>query len=592
MTPQRVVSMSATMSDSFFLAVRSSAVRAAVCAAVALLLYLPCLGSMDVTGDDEARDIGVVRDMVARGGWLVPQFNSAFRYELERPSNLQQKGQLLPVYNAEALQTKPPLFYWAAGASAMLHRETVDEWSARLPSVLFAAATVALTVTCGARMIGAVPAFLGGLMLATMPMFHGWARLARCDTLLVLLVASFLFVYHLAAEPMARGLRLILWALLGLAVLDKGLAGAGLVATVIASDAFVAGRTGRLRALVDPLAIGIFVLMVGGWFALASSQWGTAFVFRHFVARNFSYFLPDSLSGSGGPRGWLHHLSHFVNILTNTAPWGLCLPAALIAFWRLAPPERSPHLRFLVVWLTGGLLYFTMSARKSPYYLLPLYPAVALIAAERLGKPMMAAFEHGVWRRVSWVGLLAGGLSAAVVFLAIPPSFRVLGPIAGQAQAIPPIPLVLAVAGLAALLPAIVSTLCARDWGGATCLALPAMMIGFTLQNFLDPPMNAKISMRSFAAEVRRQVGSSGRVLFFEQTIPAVALYSGLDIPTLFDPSQAGTDSFYLIVPDSLVGDLPEPWRAGSVVAEGRGRVFARRVMGVRLLRLTPRQLG
>ena len=113
-------------------------------------------------------------------------------------------------------------------------------------------------------MIGAVPAFLGGLMLATMPMFHGWARLARCDTLLALLVASFLFVYHLAAEPMARGSRLILWALLGLAVLDKGLAGAGLVATVIALDAFVGGRTARLRALVDPPTMRTKMPMASG----------------------------------------------------------------------------------------------------------------------------------------------------------------------------------------------------------------------------------------------------------------------------------------------------------------------------------------
>jgi 4-amino-4-deoxy-L-arabinose transferase-like glycosyltransferase len=576
------------VSDSFLFVEGSSALRAAVCAGLALLLYLPCLGSVDITGDDEARDIGVVRDMVGRGEWLVPQFNSAFRYELERPSDARQRDQLLPVYNSEALQTKPPLFYWAAGVSAMLQHGAVDEWSARLPAALFAAATAALTVTCGAQMVGIAPAFLGGLMLATMPMFHGWARLARCDTLLVLLVACFLFVYHLAADPMPRGSRLALGALLGLSVLDKGLAGAGLVATVIALDAFAGGRKARLQVLLDPAAVAVFVLMVGGWLALAASQWGTAFVFRHFVARNFSYFLPDTLSGSGAPRGWLHHLSHFVNIFTNTAPWGLFLPAALIAFWRRPPLERSPHLRFLVLWLTGGLVYFTVAARKSPYYLLPLYPAVALIVAELLGKPTVAALERGALWRVSRVGLLAGGVGATIFILAIPFSLPLLGPIAGLARAIPAIPIILGVAGLAGFLPGVISALWTREWGELVSLALPAMMIGLTLQNFLDPWMDARISMRSFATEVRRHVGSSDRVLFFEQTIPAVVLYSGLDIPTLFDPSQAGPDPFYLIVPDSLVEDLPKPWRTqGRVVAEGRGRVFASRVMGIRLLQLT-----
>jgi 4-amino-4-deoxy-L-arabinose transferase-like glycosyltransferase len=567
--------------------------RAAICAGIALLLYLPCLGSVDITGDDEARDVGVVRDMVGSREWLVPQFNSAVRYEIEKPSNVEQRDQLLPVYSSEALQTKPPLFYWAAGLSAMLHHRTVDEWSARLPSAVFAAAVAAVTVIAGARMIGVVPAFLGGLMLATMPMFHGWARLARCDMLLVFLVACFLFVYHLSPDPLPRSSRLILWTLIGLCVLDKGLAGPGLLVTVIGIDGFVAGGNARIRPLIDPVGIAIFVLIVGGWFALAASKWGGAFVFRHFVVRNFSYFLPDSLSGSGGPRGWTHHLSHFVNIFTNTAPWGLFLPAALIGFWRLPRLERSRHLRFLVIWLTGGLFYFTMSARKSPYYLLPLYPAVALIVAELLAKPTIAAFEQRVFRRVSWVGFLAGGVGATIFCLAIPASFPALGPLAEIAHASPRIPVILTIAGLAALLPAIVSMLWAREWGEVTCLALLAMMIGFMLQNLLDPATSARISMRPFATEIRRHIEPSDRVFFFEETIPAVALYSRLDIPTLFDTSRTRSEPFFLIVPESLIERLPERWREeGKVIAEGRGRVFAHRVMGIQLLELTPRQLG
>jgi 4-amino-4-deoxy-L-arabinose transferase-like glycosyltransferase len=574
--------------DSLLPTSRSVAVAAVACAGIALFLYLPRLGAVDITGDDEARDVGVVRNMIEQGEWAVPEFNSAFRYELERPSSGEQAQQLLPVYNSEALQTKPPLFYWAAGVSAMLHHGKVDEWSARLPAALFAAATVALAVICGARMVGGGAAVMGGLMLATMPMFHGWARLARCDTLLVFLVACFLFLYHLAPEPIPRRSRVILWALFGLAVLDKGLAGPGLVVTVVGLDAFLAGRRMRLRSLADPVAISGFVLIVGGWFVLAASRWGTAFVFRHFVMRNFSYFLPDSLSGSGGPRGWLHHLSHFVNIFTNTAPWGLFIPAALITFWKAPSVDRSRHAHFLVVWLIGGLLYFTLSARKSPYYLLPLYPAVALLVAEWLTQPVFAAPETAALRRVSPYGLLAGGVGALLFVVCSRRAGMRFGSLAEVAQAMPAIPIVLAGAGLASLIPAMVSGLRGRHWGAVATLALPMMVIGFTVQNLMDPAMAASISMRPFAMEVRRHVDPSERVLFFEQTIPAVALYSTLDIPTLFDPSEVAPGSLYLIVPDSLMEHLPASWRAQArLIAEGRGRVFARRVMGIRLLRLT-----
>src|SRR5205085_4055495 len=135
------------------------------------------------------------------------------------------------------------------------------------------------------------------------------------------------------------------------------------------------------------------------------------------------------------------------------------------------------------------------------------------------------------------------------------------GPLAELAHASPRIPIILTIAGLAALLPAIASVLWTREWGEVTALALLAMMIGFTLQNFLDPATSARISMRPFATEVRRHVEPSDRVFFFEETIPAVALYSRLDIPTLFDTSRTGAEPFFLIVPESLMEHLPERWR-------------------------------
>ena len=90
---------------------------------VTALALLPDLGRQHVWSKDEARDGLVARDMVERGHWLIPHMG----------------GRVYPY--------KPPLFHWLV---ALLSPRGVTEWSLRLPSVLAAAATVALTYSMAA----------------------------------------------------------------------------------------------------------------------------------------------------------------------------------------------------------------------------------------------------------------------------------------------------------------------------------------------------------------------------------------------------------------------------------------------------------
>src|SRR5262249_4115390 len=74
------------------------------------------------------------------------------------------------------------------------------------------------------------------------------------------------------------------------------------------------------------------------------------------------------------------HLVYYVApLFLRMFPWSTLLPGSFLAL-RKTEPGRSP-LRFFAVWLLAGLAFFTLVSRKSPYYLLPLAPAAAVLAA-------------------------------------------------------------------------------------------------------------------------------------------------------------------------------------------------------------------
>src|SRR5438034_7442482 len=115
----------------------------------------------DIVGDDEAREAGIVEDVVA-GHWLWPRFN----------------GGLLP--------DKPILYHWLA---ALPCTAGFSETAVRLPSALAGAALVGWTAALGADLLGTSAGLAAAALLATTPALFTHARVARPDVLLVLLLS-------------------------------------------------------------------------------------------------------------------------------------------------------------------------------------------------------------------------------------------------------------------------------------------------------------------------------------------------------------------------------------------------------------------
>ena len=170
------------------------------------------LGAWALFEPDEGRNAEIAREMLLTGDWVVPHLNG------------------LPFLD------KPPLLFWAIAAGFRALGE--HEWVARLPSMLAAIATIAVTYALGRALVGRRAAVTAAIVLATSPMVLGFARLAIFDMPLTAFVtfAIYALVRARIDEDAWPWIPLAGFAI-GLALLTKGPVGLALPLIVWAAVA-------------------------------------------------------------------------------------------------------------------------------------------------------------------------------------------------------------------------------------------------------------------------------------------------------------------------------------------------------------------
>lgn len=341
-------------------------------AAVALLL--PPVFFLPPVPIDETRYLAVAWNMHIDHRWLVPWLDGA------------------------PYSDKPPILFWLINAVWAV--TGVHAWAARALELLITLATLPLLASIG-RALGmrpqgvrmalwlwlgcaAVGAFAGAIMfdmpltLATLATWRATITLANRRWLGALGVALALGVGILIKGPVA----LLVGGMPAL------LAPWWLPAARSRPWTFYAWLLGALGlALVLALAWAIPAAKLGG------ARYADEILLRQTAGRVMSSFAHD--------RPWWWYLPL---LPVMTLPWVLAIgrgPAT-------TPAEaRGPFDRFALAAFVPAVVVFSLISGKQPHYLLPLLPALALVAGTRLGS--------GQWRVVGWrVGLLLIAVGTAV----------------------------------------------------------------------------------------------------------------------------------------------------------------------------------
>jgi 4-amino-4-deoxy-L-arabinose transferase-like glycosyltransferase len=321
----------------------------------------------------EAREGLVVQALVAGGDWIAPR----------------REG---------ILATKPPLYHWIAASAARVVGES--DFVVRLPSALAAWAMVLATFATGMALFDRRRAWLAVGMLATTAGFWRPATEARVDMLFAACIATAMAGFAWWLRTARPGGRLVLYLGCAAAVLAKGPAGVVLPGAIVVALLLLQREPGRLWELFDPASAILAGGIVLGWYGLAYRRAGPEFVAVQLVHENLDRAVG---TGSFARQRRTHHLRMFEAFAYSLLPWNL----ALLGAWRA---RGSWQARFLHAWWIVILAIFAIAAGKRDVYLLPLYPAIALFAADRLG----ARVVRWQWA-VAALGLVAAVAATATV---------------------------------------------------------------------------------------------------------------------------------------------------------------------------------
>jgi len=365
---------------------RPRTVHAVLLFLIAVAALSPGLGSSPVSLNAEERIVQVTQTMLRTGEYMVPYLDGEPHF------------------------TKPPLYYWmSVAAGRVLGR--ADALVARIPAVLCAGLAVALTYLLGCALRSRAVGLMAGAILLTCMLFTERSHVATFDIALTTAVA-------LAVYGGWRWLEEAGWA--GVALLFAGAALGfmikGPVAWIIVAIALIGALAmrGRLRRLLSWRA-GAFILAL----IAVSSVWYVAVMVRDPLARQVFHDELMLYMGAPAEQHTARHYEPFYQYLlglpADIAPWSAYLPVVVFCLWRRrALLSRSSALWFPLIWFAGGLAFFSMVPSKQPAYLLPLYPALALVIAWVLLEALGGDEREQAWLRRTNLAVGIACLPAAV----------------------------------------------------------------------------------------------------------------------------------------------------------------------------------
>ncbi|WP_423456571.1 phospholipid carrier-dependent glycosyltransferase [Ottowia sp. VDI28] len=324
---------------------------------LALIWFVP-LGWRALFSPDEGRYASIGLAMLQSGDWITPRLNGLLYFE------------------------KPILQYWITAASLAVFG--INEFAARFWPALSGFLTVVVVGMTARRLWGAGSGAYAALLAAGMTWIGANSHFLTLDMGLAffqaLSLCAFLVAQHDDATPSERRNAMwVCWAAMAGATLSKGLVGIVIPGATLVLYSLLNRQWAFWRRMHWVSGLVIYFALTAPWF-IAVSLKNPGFFDFFFVREHFRRFLTDEARRTGAP--W-----YFVPVLiVGAMPWTTMLPAWL---WRGSPRDASASFqpaRMLVVWSVFIFVFFSVSRSKLPSYILPMFPALALLGAYWLPK--------------------------------------------------------------------------------------------------------------------------------------------------------------------------------------------------------------
>jgi 4-amino-4-deoxy-L-arabinose transferase-like glycosyltransferase len=367
--------------------------------ALLVALWVGPLDAPRLFEPDEGRYGEIPREMVASRDWVTPRLDGIKYFE------------------------KPPLQYWATAVA--IRGFGAAAWAVRAWPCLTGLLGLALSYALARRLYDRRTAWLAAIIQGGALMYCALARFATldmglCCTLQLAMSALVLLAQRAPGGAPTRPFAPLLLGLgIALAVLSKGLVGI-VIPGAVAALYLLAMRDWRLPWRAQPWwSLLALAVLAAPWFVLVSAR-NPEFPHFFFIHEHFERYLTR-----------VHEryqpVWFFVPVLAvGFLPWSTLLPHALRLSWQSARGgDRASAM--LLAWAVVVFVFFSISQSKLVPYILPMFPALALLTARAVAglAPRRLAVHLGA------VAALAGALGVLVLVLWRLPA---AAPLAAQAS--------------------------------------------------------------------------------------------------------------------------------------------------------------
>jgi 4-amino-4-deoxy-L-arabinose transferase-like glycosyltransferase len=193
-----------------------------------------------------------------------------------------------------------------------------------------------------------------------------------------------------AADSRARKLHsLLMYAAMGAGTLVKGPIALAIPAMVIFFYLMLTRKWSLLKALHLPLGVLVYFAIVTPWYLWVEARnpgYLRYFLWEEHVLR----FVTPRFSRT---ESWYYF---FAVLAVGFLPWTLSLPLTIRSAWQR---RLNPANTFLTLWAVLPFVFFSVSNAKLPHYILPIFPALALLT----GRAITETVADETRRRWSWL---------------------------------------------------------------------------------------------------------------------------------------------------------------------------------------------
>lgn len=333
---------------------------------LSLALFLPGIGSIPMVDRDSAHFAQASKQMLETGNFFQIRYQNQTRYQ------------------------KPPGINWlqAASVDAFSSAQTTNAWPYRLPSLLGGLFAVLLTFAMAKRFYSREVAFAGAALLASSLLMTVESHLAVIDASLLasilVMQAALWGIYRRHCQQREVGwlLPVVFWLAMSAGIVLKGTS--PLVGLLTLAALAIFDKDKSFIKQVRPFT-GILLLAISSsWLLLINHAENSNYLWQ-MIQKDLLPKLAGSDQGHGMPPGY------FLLILSLTF-W----PASLFLWHGVSWAWKHRHRvneRFLIAWIVPTWLFFELMPSKLPQYVLPVYPALAILVANAILDPKKVVLQ-------------------------------------------------------------------------------------------------------------------------------------------------------------------------------------------------------